>query len=129
MCSRSIFLSLILILAVKPYLFAKDDNFELFKLLKNCDSEIETYEFDGSCFLLGIKAAKKQNLQLFSKIETLCIDVFAPKIFESYEIFEDYLAYFPKCKYVILSKIASTQENSFDSGRETKELVRFLNSQ
>lgn len=129
MFTQSIFLTFILILSIKSYLFAKDDNFEMFKLLKNCDSEIKTYEFDGSCFLLGIKAAKKQNSQLFSKIETLCIDVFAPKILESYEIFEDYLAYFPKCNYVILSKIASTEEKSFDSDQETKELVRFLNSQ
>ncbi len=125
---RLFFVVTVFLIQVQRLVLANDDHIEMLSLVKNCDLEMETQQLDGSCFLLGIKASKSENIQLFSKIESLCIDVFAISIFDNYSAYEDFLAYFPKCNYVVLSKIKSKKDLKFDSQIEVKELVRFLNS-
>lgn len=117
-----------LLFGVNNKVFSSEAQSELLDLIQSCESEVHLKESEGSCFLLGIHARKMQNLSLHTKIEGYCIDIFSKTISKNYIYFEDFLDYYPKCNYIILSQIKTSKSEPFDSDKESDDLVRFLNS-
>ncbi len=117
---------LVLILISTPGLSQDESN--SLELVKNCHSEVDSRLFGGSCLLLGILALKKENKLLHIKIENLCVDLLSEEASLSYSYYENFLVYYPKCNYIIMSKMKVNKIKTFDEDKESEDLVRFLNS-
>lgn len=97
-------------------------------LVKSCDHELGSSNFNGSCLLLGLHALKTKRIIVFEKIDKICTHEISRLNASSLSSLEPLLSYFPKCYYIYKDKIRDKKQNGFNGPSELKDLVRFLNS-
>lgn len=102
-----------------------DEGLSPSKLIFNCDLEQNLKKTDGSCFILGIYALRKEDFDLHSRIQKTCMNMVRKNLVTADYI--SFLSYFPKCQYIYNQKKQKTVDVS-GSQAELKRLVRFLNN-
>lgn len=109
------------------FVYAFEDRPE--ELIQKCNLEIQDSTFNGACLWLGIVAKKIKHNDLYNKMESLCVEHFQTAGSTAEAPLQALLEYYPQCLYVFKGVNSIHQKQKvFNSGRELKTLVRFLNN-